>query len=144
MEYSAPEDSAWAAARRLREAVKRRKFSRSAFRDMAHILLSAGNTINGAFKKYVSAFELILPDPCIDVIINLEQEPNRESRIRLAHDIDALGVRQAEVDWRLSELERKTAKVFAEALVEIFDHLKIWESPNWPIGYLAQVLFAKA
>ncbi|MBN9008481.1 MAG: GMC family oxidoreductase [Rhizobiales bacterium] len=133
LQYSASEDSPWAAARRLRDAVRTRRFSISAFKDTAKIFSNAGNTISGAFKKYVSAFELIIPNPRIDVIINLEQEPDRESRIRLTDEVDAIGLRQASVDWRISELERKTARVFAEALARVFDHLKLGtpEFPDW-------------
>lgn len=37
-----------------------------------------------------------------------EQVPNRDSRIALAHQKDALGMRRAQIDWRLSELDRRT------------------------------------
>ena len=139
--YSASENSGWAAARRLHDAIKRRKFSRSAFYDIMYLVLNAGDTIDNAFKKCVSAFELIHPSPRIEAVINLEQEPNRESRIRLSHDVDALGVRRAEVDWRLSELERKSARFFAEALADLFQDLALgqaelasWLSGTRPLG----------
>jgi choline dehydrogenase-like flavoprotein len=125
VQYTAPEDSAWAAARRLGEAVQGRRVSRSAFADIMSIVANAGSIISGAFKKYVSAFEIILPNPRIEVIVNLEQEPNRESRIRLGDDVDALGVRRIEVDWHLSEIERKTARFFAEALAKVFENLEL-------------------
>jgi hypothetical protein len=125
VQYTAPEDSAWAAARRIRKAVHDRRFSRSTLADMMSIATNAGSIISGGFKKYVSAFEIILPNPHIEVIINLEQEPNRESCIRLGEDVDALGVRRVEVDWCLSEIERKTARVFAKALAKIFENLEL-------------------
>jgi choline dehydrogenase-like flavoprotein len=133
LQYSASDDSSWSAARRLREAVKGRRLSYSTFKDAVQVLSTLGSTMSGAFRKYVSAFELIISNPRIDVIINLEQAPDRESRIRLTDEIDAVGVRRVEVDWRLSELERKTAKVFAGALAGVFDHLKLGKSefPAW-------------
>jgi GMC oxidoreductase len=133
VQYHASEESAWAAARRLRDALKTHTFSRSTFNDIRSVVLNAGDTLDGAFKKYVTAFELILSSPRVEVVIDLEQEPNRESRICLSNDVDALGVRRVEVDWRISELERKTARVFAQALAPLFDNLALGqpELENW-------------
>lgn len=49
-----------------------------------------------------------------------EQAPNPESRVALGEDRDALGQRRAVVDWRLSELDRRSlarsSRLLAEAL----------------------------
>lgn len=53
--------------------------------------------------------------------IDAEQAPNLDSRVTLAQDCDALGVRRLRVDWRWTELDRqsliKTASLIGEALV---------------------------
>lgn len=50
--------------------------------------------------------------------INMEQEPNLASRVRLARKKDALGMRTVHVDWRLTRDDRvrtfRTARLFAE------------------------------
>lgn len=56
----------------------------------------------------------------IDLIGYFEQVPNRDSRIALGEERDALGLRQVAVDWRLTDLDRHTyrtaARLFGEGL----------------------------
>jgi choline dehydrogenase-like flavoprotein len=37
-----------------------------------------------------------------------EQEPNPQSRVTLQHDRDAFGLNRAQLDWRMTELDRRT------------------------------------
>ncbi|MBV8654135.1 MAG: GMC family oxidoreductase, partial [Alphaproteobacteria bacterium] len=46
-----------------------------------------------------------------------EQAPNPESRIELSHERDALGQRKVRLDWRLTELDRRTYR----ATTRLFD-----------------------
>ena len=48
------------------------------------------------------------------LIVRGEQAPNPDSRVVLSEKHDALGNRRADLDWRLSELDKHTAGVFAE------------------------------
>ena len=43
------------------------------------------------------------------LIVDLEPAPGPESRVLLADDRDALGLRRVKTDWRHGELERRTA-----------------------------------
>lgn len=52
------------------------------------------------------------------MMIRGEQAPNPDSRIVLSEKRDALGVRQADLDWRLNALDKHTARV----LVRVFDN----------------------
>lgn len=45
--------------------------------------------------------------------VRMEQNPNPSSRVTLSQDRDALGLNRLNLDWRLTELERRTAKVLA-------------------------------
>jgi choline dehydrogenase-like flavoprotein len=54
----------------------------------------------------------LLPLQFAAIIVDIEQAPNRESRIYLGTKRDVLGVREAVVDWRLSDLERQTVRRF--------------------------------
>ncbi|MDF4025888.1 GMC family oxidoreductase [Luteibacter sp. PPL201] len=42
----------------------------------------------------------------VDLVGFFEQAPNRDSRITLGDDRDALGLRKVQVDWRLTDLDR--------------------------------------
>src|SRR5262249_40620561 len=48
--------------------------------------------------------------------VQSEQEPNRESRVRLTDSVDELGLRRAALDWRLTELDRRTVEGFVAAV----------------------------
>lgn len=54
-----------------------------------------------------------------------EQVPNRNSRITLAGQKDALGMPRARVDWRLSELDRRTFAQMPDLLAVEFGRLGI-------------------
>ena len=48
--------------------------------------------------------------PVLAVRIHPEVAPNRDSRVTLAAGRDALGLQQARLDWRLSEIDRRTIR----------------------------------
>ncbi len=48
--------------------------------------------------------------------ILVEQAPDRASRVTLSDEVDALGLPKARVDWRLTDLERRTARYFTAVL----------------------------
>ena len=45
-----------------------------------------------------------------------EQAPNPDSRVTLSEERDALGLRRARLDWRLTELDRRTIATMAETI----------------------------
>jgi choline dehydrogenase-like flavoprotein len=58
-----------------------------------------------------------LPDPrFFNLITRQEQAPNPNSRITLARDRDAMGMLRVRLDWRLTDLDRRTFRAFYEAL----------------------------
>lgn len=72
-----------------------------------------------------------------------EQAPNPESRILLSTERDALGIPRADLDWQLSEIDKRTAKVMAEVFDEELRRLRLgsmkpsdWlyqPGPAWPV-----------
>ena len=53
-------------------------------------------------------------DAGLYLIVRGEQAPNPDSRVILSHKHDALGNRRADLDWQLAELDKHTARVFAD------------------------------
>ncbi|MEP3655461.1 MAG: GMC family oxidoreductase [Litorimonas sp.] len=49
-------------------------------------------------------------------VIRAEQAPNPDSRITLSADTDALGQRRVDLDWRLSEIDKRSVRVLMETL----------------------------
>ncbi len=54
-----------------------------------------------------------------------EQEPNPNSRITLSHERDPLGLPQARLDWRLTELDKRSVRVANELLGEELGRLSL-------------------
>ena len=66
-----------------------------------------------------------LPSRSAIVLLDLEQAPDPESRVSLADDRDALGLRRVKANWRLGELERRTAARFTSYIASEFARLGI-------------------
>jgi choline dehydrogenase-like flavoprotein len=62
----------------------------------------------------------LMPLKAASIIIDMEQAPNPDSRVTLAAERNALGQREPRLDWRLTDLEHRTAEQFARlAAVEM-------------------------
>jgi choline dehydrogenase-like flavoprotein len=77
------------------------------------------------------------------VILRGEQAPNPDSRVVLSAERDALGQPRADLDWRLSDIDKHTARVMTQVIDAEFRRLGVgsavpseWladPSPQWPI-----------
>jgi len=77
------------------------------------------------------------------VIARAEQAPNPDSRVRLSTEKDALGCQRADLDWRLSALDKETMLQFGKTLQQEFDRLGLGKvttyewledgTPDWPV-----------
>jgi len=76
------------------------------------------------------------------VITRQEQSPNPSSRVTLSAQRDALGMPRAVLDWRMTDLEKRSVQRFYDVLgrefgrsglgrVQILDWLRS-EDPGWP------------
>lgn len=66
-----------------------------------------------------------IPSRSAVILLDLEQAPNPQSRVSLAADRDALGLRRVRTDWRFGEMERHTAAVMTEMIATEFARLGI-------------------
>jgi len=64
-----------------------------------------GNIAGFSYKRAVGA----APLDAITIRSRIDQAPNRDSRVTLVRERDALGMPRARLDWRLSELDRHSA-----------------------------------
>lgn len=103
--------------RNTNASAQRRRFS---FFDLA---LIAQNVVR---RGVLGRHSLVSPR-AVRVIVDVEQQSRPESRITLSEARDDLGMRRVSIDWRLSDLERTTARRFAELLKAQFAHLGIGE-----------------
>lgn len=64
----------------------------------------------------VLGYTPILPRPKVTLHVDIEQVPDRASRICLQGERDAIGLRKASIDWRISEPERRTVATFTRGI----------------------------
>lgn len=65
-------------------------------------------------------------------VIRAEQAPNPDSRIKLSAETDGLGLRRVELDWKFSEIDKRSVRVLMETLGEEYERLgwgKVEPSP---------------
>jgi choline dehydrogenase-like flavoprotein len=67
----------------------------------------------------------VIPSRSAVLLLDLEQAPDPQSRITLAAERDALGLRRVQADWRVGELERRTALQFTTHVAAEFARLGI-------------------
>ena len=77
------------------------------------------------------------------LIVRGEQAPNPDSRVRLSSERDALGNLRADLDWRLCEADKHSARVFVETFDAELRRLDLGSAepsewlaspgPQWPV-----------
>lgn len=94
-----------AAEARARRSI--RNFGRAAIAVGLHL-----DDIAYAWKRKRAA-KLPVQAERVDLVGYFEQAPNPSSRVRLGHELDALGQRKVVVDWQLTELDWRTYRMAA-------------------------------
>lgn len=61
-----------------------------------------------------------------------EQAPNPDSRVTLSHDLDDLGCRRGNLDWQLSELDKRTVLELGRAMGREFERLGLGKLTTMP------------
>jgi choline dehydrogenase-like flavoprotein len=61
-----------------------------------------------------------MPPRAFHMATRQEQAPNPDSRITLSSERDALGMPRVKLDWRLTELDKRSIRIFYEVLGRVF------------------------
>jgi choline dehydrogenase-like flavoprotein len=110
------------AAKAVVKALRQRKVPSDVPRAFLSLLRGSKEIAQLALSRVYTGMDA--PTPLeIRLQCYLEQSPNPDSRIRLGRDVDAVGVRRAAVDWRMSDIERRTALVMTELVAGEFSRL---------------------
>ncbi len=72
----------------------------------------------------------------LQCVQSCEQAPNPSSRVTLANEKDSLGLRRSQLDWRLTDLDRRTFRPLTESLAAEFTRLNIGRVrlADWMLG----------
>lgn len=124
--YDADPLSGWESAKALLRDLRRFLVSPATMGQVGRALAGANEVARNAGRQF-SGRHSILSTRAIHVLMDLEQAPDPDSRITLSDRVDALGMPLPRIDWRLSELERTTARYFTTQLGREFSRLGIGE-----------------
>ena len=116
LNYTADADSGWAASMRITEALRAGKLSRSLGKDIQGCLRRPTEIAANLWRQRVTGHSTVLLDPLIRIVVDLEQQPDPNSRVSLSPAKDRFGLHQATVNWRIGDLERQTARMLTELI----------------------------
>lgn len=74
---------------------------------LLNIITDADGVVRGMYERV---------DPAVYITMEAEQSPNPDSRMLLGSERDQLGLRRAHLDWRLSALDKRSARRLVELI----------------------------
>ena len=113
-------------------------------RDVWRAMDDLGEVVINARRKFLLPGRDIYRRPqAITMTCDVEQAPNPDSRVTLSSERDALGQPRARIDWRITDLERRTVQALATAIGEEFGRLNVGrvKLPEWLIDRHAPAAF---
>ncbi len=113
--YFADPDSGWESAKAFVNGLRLRQITPDLIAKLKNVTSDAEHVAQNALRR-ASSGRAILKTSRIDLVADLEQAPDADSRVTLSDRRDPFGNPYPKVNWRVSELERATARRFAELL----------------------------
>jgi choline dehydrogenase-like flavoprotein len=110
-------DSGYAALRRLWNAAEQRAWPDDLSGDLWQTLIDIDDTAAGLMGRF-GIREYRADNASFLMWCSAEQAPNPDSRVRLADERDALGLPRIALDWRLTELDKRSLQAGHQAVAE--------------------------
>lgn len=108
-------DDPWSALKRLRARDRD-----TTLRDLGVLVKHPWLLSQQLRRKLIERQPVLRKLASVELICDLEQDPDPDSRITLSDVSDALGMPRARIDWRISELQRYTVVRFAQHAAQAF------------------------
>jgi len=134
--YEADAQSSWNAGKVVVRSALARKVTRETGRSLGVIAKHPQELAVNIWRRNVLGRPVCLSGGAIRVFINIEQMPDPDSRVMLTDDVDVLGLRRMRVDWRVADVEGRTARRMTEAVGSELERLGLGtaELPSWMLG----------
>jgi choline dehydrogenase-like flavoprotein len=91
--------------------------------DLSTVLMNVPSILQNLYRKNIIKRPPITKNTRVDLYALIEQAPNRESRITLSSQTDALGVPLSKINWKIDEKERTTARRLGELITIEFKRI---------------------
>jgi choline dehydrogenase-like flavoprotein len=121
------DESAIEASRRVYRALRGRRRPESLGRELGLIARGAPRLAPVAYRRVVHRRAARVRPEAVTLQTHAEQAPNPDSRVTLSQRRDEFGEPLPRVDWRLTELDHRTAEVMVETVAEEFRRLGLGE-----------------
>ena len=108
-------DSGYAALRRLWNAAEQRRWPEDLSGDLWQALIDLDDTAAGLLGRF-GVREYRADNASFLMWCSAEQAPDPDSRVRLGDAVDALGMPRIALDWRLSELDKRSLQAGHQAV----------------------------
>jgi choline dehydrogenase-like flavoprotein len=126
------EESGIEAARRVYRSAKQRQRPAQLRRELGRMAADAPRLARVAFRRLARGRSAGLRPQLVTLQTHAEQAPNPDSRVTLARERDRLGVPLPKVDWKLTELDRRTHEVMVGVVGEEFRRLGLGDARAEP------------
>jgi choline dehydrogenase-like flavoprotein len=137
--YHADPNSGWESAKAALGALRGRRASSDLAGQLGRAGADLGDVAQNALRR-ARGEHAILKTKAIELVVDLEQVPEPDSRVVLSERTDRFGLPLPRVDWRIAEAERRTAARFAALLKENIEdrglgqvRLEDWLDPSRPL-----------
>ena len=121
--FATPPASAIVAAKELLLAIKTKRSVKTGV--LWNILKGADDVTRLAYRYWFQNRAFSPKDGPIHLEAHCEQEPDPNSRVSLGSAGDALGMPRAQIDWRVTDLSKKTVAVLHEMIRSEFRRLDV-------------------
>lgn len=133
------------AATELNAAWKRGEWwPAGAGRNLMRLLPVLPSVPENLVRRYIRRRALIAKPKALYLLVRGEQAPNPDSRVMLSPSLDPFGKRRVRVDWRMSEVDKLSARAVTEVVGGEFERLGLgrvnvdgWlheHGTAWPVG----------
>jgi choline dehydrogenase-like flavoprotein len=118
LRYQGDPDSGLATAQDIWRSLQSGKWPPEIGEKVGRVAGDIGDVVRGLKQRLAAGHSMDfegskgIPSRSAILLLDLEQAPNPDSRVTLAPERDALGLRRVRVNWQLGELERRTAARF--------------------------------
>ena len=130
------EQSGVASIREICRALRRRKLAPNFLTHLRQSMMHLPEVARAGARRYLKRKSPLGKPRRIRLQCHTEQEPDPNSRVTLSSNRDALGLRRAQVDWRIHESERHSMQVMTNAMGSELSRLGLarLESEPWLNG----------
>lgn len=121
--FQIPDALGWMELRRILRSLQAGRLELPSLHESMAMLRGSVELTRLVLTRYVAKRRRSPDAGGIVLLVDSEQAPNRNSRVLLDERVDALGMPRARLDWRLTDLEKKTIIGFAGRIATEFARL---------------------